>query len=255
MINIIIPMAGEGNRFKKNGYTTPKPIISVENACVKNKTLIEHSIETLGFGDNFIFITKSFEKETDNDILTKIFYNIKKPFIEVRNNQKHFGAAHSALLAEEFIDPEKELIVTNCDQFLSWNPDDFIDFVRKEDADGAVLLYKSEDIKNSFALIENNKIIKITEKNPISSNALVGVHYWKKAKYFFNSAKMLFEDFKKGEIKECYVSLTYNYMIANNKKIVSYFTDGYFSLGTPEDLEKFKMLDCENDNVHLFNNK
>ena len=41
-INVIIPMAGEGRRFKEAGFKKPKPLIKVFN-----KTLIEIAIETL----------------------------------------------------------------------------------------------------------------------------------------------------------------------------------------------------------------
>jgi choline kinase len=53
MINIVIPMAGEGSRFKDVGVDTPKPLIEIDG-----KTLIEHSISTLGIAGRFIFITK-----------------------------------------------------------------------------------------------------------------------------------------------------------------------------------------------------
>ena len=44
MINIIIPMAGLGSRFSKNGIKTPKPLIRVDG-----KTLIEHSVESFEY--------------------------------------------------------------------------------------------------------------------------------------------------------------------------------------------------------------
>ena len=52
-INIIIPMAGEGNRFQDVGIEIPKPLI-----VTNGKTLIEHSIESLGIDGRYIFITK-----------------------------------------------------------------------------------------------------------------------------------------------------------------------------------------------------
>lgn len=234
MVNVIIPMAGNGSRFLNSGFDTPKPLIQV-----KGKTLIEHSIDTLGIGDNFIFITKLFSNHIYNEELTQIFLKSTKNFTEVRVEEKQFGAAHSALFAAQHVSMDDELIITNCDQYLEWNSDDFISTVRKQDVDGAIVLYKSTNPKNSFAIISNDLITAVAEKQPISDNALIGVHYWKKAKDFFDSANELFLDFKNQGYPECYVSVTYNYMIKNNKKIIPYFTDGYHSLGTPEDLKTF----------------
>ena len=40
-LHIIIPMAGEGNRFKEAGYNIPKPLIKFEG-----KELYRHSLES-----------------------------------------------------------------------------------------------------------------------------------------------------------------------------------------------------------------
>ena len=52
MINIVVPLAGEGTRFSSTGIKTPKPLI-----VVNGKTMIEHSVETLGIKGQYIFIT------------------------------------------------------------------------------------------------------------------------------------------------------------------------------------------------------
>ena len=52
-MNILIPMAGAGSRFYKNGIKTPKPLIKVND-----KTLIEHSVGSLGIDGKYIFITR-----------------------------------------------------------------------------------------------------------------------------------------------------------------------------------------------------
>lgn len=41
MINIVIPMAGDGSRFKVAGYNIPKPFIEFNN-----KMMIEHVLSS-----------------------------------------------------------------------------------------------------------------------------------------------------------------------------------------------------------------
>ena len=58
-INVIIPMAGEGRRFKEAGFKKPKPLIKVFN-----KTLIEIAVETLDIKEilkNFSYGNDSFK--------------------------------------------------------------------------------------------------------------------------------------------------------------------------------------------------
>jgi hypothetical protein len=52
-LNILIPMAGEGSRFKEAGYIFPKPIIEV-----KGKPMIQLVVENIGYDANYIFIVR-----------------------------------------------------------------------------------------------------------------------------------------------------------------------------------------------------
>ena len=52
-LNILIPMAGEGSRFKDAGFFFPKPIIEV-----LNKPMIQWVIESLNIEANYIFNSK-----------------------------------------------------------------------------------------------------------------------------------------------------------------------------------------------------
>ena len=56
-MNILIPMAGAGQRFEKAGYTFPKPIIEIEN-----KPMIQWVVESLNIEGNYIFIIQNIKK-------------------------------------------------------------------------------------------------------------------------------------------------------------------------------------------------
>lgn len=237
MITVIIPMAGRGSRFADAGFSDPKPLIEVAG-----KSLAEISITTLGLPDaKFVFITRSFEDPADNDKLTEIFIKNCKNFVEVRVDSEHLGAAHSALYAEKYVDKDDELIVTNCDQSLRWDVEKFLKDVRSQRAHGAIVLHKSSNPQHSYASLEGARITKIAEKNPISDNALVGVHYWKQAKDFFETARKVVKDYKEMGYSEPYVSLTYNILLIN-KIVVPFFLTGpdrYYCLGTPSDIDNY----------------
>ena len=51
MINVVIPMAGKGQRFLDKGIKTPKPLIQVNS-----KPFISHVIDSVNFDQaNFFF--------------------------------------------------------------------------------------------------------------------------------------------------------------------------------------------------------
>jgi NDP-sugar pyrophosphorylase family protein len=240
MINVIIPAAGKGSRFSNVGIVVPKPLISV-----KDKTLIEHSIDIVkDFSQNIFIITKNFLDEKYNKKISKIIKDNSAIELFVFGEENHSGAAASSFFAKDsFADHnllESPLIVINSDQIINWDPAPFFDFIKKNDPDGAVILYKSSNPRNSFAKIENGKIVEIVEKDPISNDALIGFHYWKKAEDFFNSSEELSNKLW-STLHEPYISETYNFLINKNKTILPYyFEDGqYISLGTPEDIDKY----------------
>jgi dTDP-glucose pyrophosphorylase len=236
MINIVIPMAGEGSRFKDVGINTPKPLIEIDG-----KTLIEHAISTLGIDGRFIFITKKYSDPLFNKKLSEILSKLAPNHIEICTDKPQYGTSYSALLAKDYINNDEELILTNCDQHLAWDPKSFLEKSRADGIDGSILVHNSSSHKHSYAVIKNNFVTHLAEKNPVSNYALVGLHYWKRGEDFVKSAEDLVKESAKDN-KESYVSLTYNYLIKSGKKIITHTipTNGYISLGTPRDLEIYQ---------------
>lgn len=235
-MNILIPMAGLGTRFKGVNGDIPKPLI-----MVNNKHLIEHSVESLNIDANYIFITRKYDNPDYNQRLTKILKDLIPNCIEIQVDKPQIGAAGSALYAEALIDNDEDLIITNCDQLFKWDSHDFMSLVYQQ-PDGIVATFKSDDPKNSFAKVIDGKVIEIKEKEVISDEALIGLHYWKHGKDFVRSAKRLVDEYKLQGMREAYLAPTYNYLIAESKDIVTYQMpeNGYISLGTPEDVEIYQ---------------
>jgi dTDP-glucose pyrophosphorylase len=230
MINIVVPLAGEGTRFSSAGFKTPKPLIVVDG-----KTMIEHSVETLGIKGRYIFITKEYKNNLYNIELSSIIKRIMPDAIEIKVDKKQRGAADAVMYAEKYIDNKSSLITINCDQILNWDAEEFLKHVEDSGADGAVVLFKADDPKHSYAEVIDNKIIKIVEKEVISNDALIGVHYWKHGSDFVASAKELLNVDGPNEV---YISQTYSAMLKNGKTISPFFipNNDYINLGTPEDV-------------------
>ncbi len=265
-MNIVIPMAGLGSRFKEVGIETPKPLIVVDG-----KTMIEHAVDSLGIKGRYIFITRKYENNEHNVKLSEVLRSVAPDHVEICVESEQYGAADSCLYAEEYINNDEELIITNCDQILSWDPADFLNFVSSDDISGCIGIFESTDPKHSFARIYDNTVTEIQEKNPISSYALIGLHYWKNGKDFVASAKKLKSEYKSLNMKEVFVGPTYNYMISNGQKVLPYTMpkNSYICLGTPKDVavyeakikeyytEKPKTIFCDIDgtiikHVHRF---
>lgn len=233
-INIVIPMAGIGHRFKVKGFDDIKPMIKIGDS-----RMIELAIKSIGVDGNFIFIVNKSNGQCEElkEILSTIVNN---PLI-IEIDYLTEGPASSVLLAKEYINNDTPLIVANCDQIMEWDSDNFTNSLETTDKDGLVVTYNVLTEKNSYVKLGNDgNAILFAEKEIISEYSLNGIHFWKKGSDFVDSAESMIQ--KNIRVNnEFYIAPTYNEMVKNNKKIGVYHIDksNHWSVGTPDDLEKY----------------
>jgi HAD superfamily hydrolase (TIGR01509 family) len=229
--NILIPMAGNGSRFFNAGYKDPKPLIDVDG-----KPMIQGVVENIEIPGNYIFIVQAehYEKYTLEVVLTRLVPGCK--IIQV--NGVTDGAARTALLAKQYIDNQRPLIIANSDQLLDWDSSEFISQLLEIGADGNMALFLANEEKWSYAKIKNNRIVEVAEKVVISNNASTGIYGWTKGSDYVKYAEQMIN--KNIRVNnEFYICPVYNEAIQDNKRILPIFVDAMYGLGTPEDLEKF----------------
>mgnify|MGYP002639702565 FL=1 len=231
-MKVLIPMAGRGKRFEDAGYSFPKPIIEVNG-----KPMIQIIIENLNFSDQHIFITRKEHMEK---------YSIKEMLNLIRKNSEILtvneiteGAACTVLLAKELINNDEELIIANSDQWVNWNNQHFLSYLREKNADGGIVTFIATHPKWSFVKTDENGLVtEVAEKKPISNIATVGIYYFKKGSDFVKAAEqMIGKNIRTNN--EFYVAPVFNEMIVNKKKILTYPVAEMRGLGTPEDLKRF----------------
>jgi len=231
-MNVLIPMAGEGSRFAKAGYTFPKPLIEIFQ-----KPMIQIVIENLGLDANFIFLVRKEHDEKYNvsSLLKVISPNCKIVFVDKLTE----GAACTTLLAEKFINKNDPLLIANSDQFIEWNSSKTLYELTNKEIDGGIIVFKSIHPKWSYAKTDDNDIVtEVAEKNVISDNATVGIYFWKKGSDYVKYAKQMIK--KNIRVNnEFYVCPVFNEAIKDKKIFKIKKIDKMWGLGTPEDLEFF----------------
>lgn len=239
-IDIIIPCAGNGQRFLEAGYKLPKPMIDV-----LGKPMIQRVIENLDVDGKYHFIVqKEHQKKYGISDLLK---SLKKDCNVIEVEQKTDGAACSVLLAEKYLNADSELIITNCDQIFEWDKNKFLELSKLYD--GMLLCHEDKNTKWSYCIgdIENdvmnvNSIVEKPKEIPNHSYANVGFYYWKKSSRFCQDAKNMIasNDRVNGEF---YIAPVYNQLISSEKKnVAAVLCKEMWGIGTPEDLEKFLNL-------------
>ena len=230
--NILIPMAGAGSRFSSAGYTFPKPLIEVNH-----KPMIQVVVENLNIKAKFIYIVQKEHYEKYN---LKFLLNLITPNCEIVQVEGITeGAACTTLLAKEYINNDKHLIIANSDQFVEWDSNSFYYSMTNDNLDGGVLTFKATHPKWSFAKLDDNGYItEIAEKKPISDIATVGIYYWNKgSEYVKYAEQMINKNIRVNN--EFYVAPVYNEAILDDLKFKTYNINKMWGLGTPEDLKNY----------------
>lgn len=239
-LHIIMPMAGEGSRFMKEGWTTPKPLIQLHGIPLFKRAI--GSVQADGMQMKYSFIVRQNhidEYSIDKGILS---FLPKANIFSVQQTTR--GAVETCLMAESAIDDNDAVVVMDCD--LEFRSKQFIELIKAaldtsgEEAEGGALVsFESDSPKYSYAQIdENNVVIRTAEKEVISNHALCGAYFFSSGKRFKQVAHQLMneQNFAKPEY---YVSLLYNYLIAAGEKIYLAPMEEYYSYGTPEELKRY----------------
>jgi dTDP-glucose pyrophosphorylase len=232
-------MAGAGTRFKEAGYTDPKPLISV-NGCSMAGTAVKNIRDGRNLGLRFHLVCNSKEVNLE-EAQTAIWY--AEPVLCKMHDTNGLtdGPARTALIAD--IDPYFPLIIVNCDQVIhDFNLPLFLEFAEKTNADGVIGCFISTSPKNSYVrLNDDGEVCEVREKEVISNMATNGLHYWRRGGDFIESANAMIEAGDK-QAGEYYIAPTYNYLISQGKKILPYFFNLHYPIGTPEDLQRYQQL-------------
>lgn len=230
-MNVLIPMAGAGTRFVEAGYSFPKPLIDVEG-----KPMIQLVVENIGIDANYIYICQKEHRERFNLDTMMNLITANNDIVDIDYVTE--GAACTALLAEDLIDNDSPLFFANSDQYVEWNPVEFMYKMQETQCDGGIVTFKATHPKWSFAKIEDGYVTEVAEKDPISDDATVGFYYWKHGRDFIKYAKqMIAKNIRVNN--EFYVCPVFNEAIEDGKKIKAYHVDEMWGLGTPEDLQAY----------------
>lgn len=239
-LHIIMPMAGEGSRFLKEGWTTPKPLIELNG-----QPLFKHAISSVTDKDiqmkySFIVRQEHIDKyQIDKGV--RSFLPEANLFSVVKTTR---GAVETCLIAENAIADDDAVIVMDCD--LEFRSKKFMEIIKQilnkpieEATGGALVSFESNEPRYSYAALgEDGFVARTAEKEVISNHALCGAYFFASGRRFKQIAHLLLAEpaFTKPEY---YVSLLFNYLLKDGEKVWLAPMEEYYSYGTPEELKRY----------------
>ena len=229
-IHLIMPMAGAGSRFFKNGFVMPKPLIEIND-----KPFLYWATKSIS---NFIEV---------KDITFVVLKQHIEEFQIDKKIKEHFPEANIVIIPEVLngavltcmngikeINDDLPIIFNDCDHaFISSKFNSYANFGNFDELDGGLLTFESNEPKYSFLQMdENGNVINTVEKKVVSNHAICGAYYFKNKDLFLDCAN---EYLDKCNYSEYFVSGVYNIMAEKNKKIANFKCDIHVPFGTPDE--------------------
>lgn len=239
MLNIIVPMAGRGQRFLDAGYMQPKPLIDVHGvpmirlvianltpACTHRFHFLLQRDHATQFG-----LDRMLQGWAPGCSLTLI-------------DGVTEGAACTVLLARDAINNDDPLMIANCDQYIDADIESYL--AAQDKADGLIMTMWADDPKWSFVRRDDTgRVDGVVEKEVVSNEATVGIYNFRRGRDFVRAAEAMIDaDLRVNG--EFYVAPAYGQLIAEGATIACHSIGqagaGMHGIGTPADLEAFLTL-------------
>jgi len=232
-MKVVITMAGEGTRFIKAGFSTPKHMIKIGKTTIFNFAI--SSLKDF-FDEPFIFIAQ--KKHKSEDFIREECRDLGiTNFKILQISETTDGQATTAYLADSLIDDSEPVIIYNIDTYVEEG-----ELLKKDiRGDGFIPVFCAEGDKWSFVKVnDKGYVTAVAEKKRISELATIGFYYFDRWEYF-KEAYTEYSAIIKNKYHEKYVAPLYEWMIKKGMKIQIKEINAkkVHVLGTPEDVLKF----------------
>ncbi|MEK7266843.1 MAG: hypothetical protein AAB227_12180 [Pseudomonadota bacterium] len=244
-MQIIIPMSGFGERFRRAGYQKPKPLIEIEG-----KAIIEHVVDLFPGERDITFICNEDHLRTPEFRMEEILMRAAPSARIAPVTSRKLGPIDAVLRGAKSLDPEKPTIVNYCDFTCVWDYGDFKEFASQAACAGAIPCYRGfhpHSLGSTFyAYVRESGLwaSDIQEKKPYTDNPTG--EFASSGTYYFDSGRRMreaFEETMRRDLSvngEYYVSMAYKPIFDRGGKVAIYEIPHFMQWGTPEDFEEYK---------------
>jgi NDP-sugar pyrophosphorylase family protein len=229
---LVLPMAGEGSRFLKEGYDTPKPFIPVNGKC-----MVEQAVRCLPKTDDVIYGCLKRHRAPGKNVVW-----IEK-VLE--------GQACTTEKLVNAIDSDSSILVSACDNGVFYDADKFLELVEDETNDIIVWTYRNNYTSHlqpeAYSWVncdENGNIDSVDVKkfngvDPVKEYAITGTMFFRSKEIFYRSLESLYNN-NNTTNGEFYVDSMINEAIAFGYKVKNFEISSYICWGTPNDLKTYE---------------
>lgn len=237
-------MSGSGERFRRAGETTPKPLLDAGG-----RPIVAHLVDRFPRDSRFVFVAR--EDHLRETSLRDVLASLAPGAAVVAIAPHRKGPVHAVLEAAAAVDPDLPTVVNYCDFSFSWDAEHFLAWALESGADGAIVTYTGfhphhrGGARYAYSRVDRfGRVLEVREKSaftgdPAGEHASTGT-------YFFRSGALCLEHHRghaagPPDVEgEHYTSMVMDHMVRSGRTVRVYEVDTFCQWGTPEDLADFR---------------
>ena len=238
---VLIPAAGAGRRFERQGITPPKPLIQIAE-----KSLLEHTLSSFRFetDDQLILAVQKQHRirEQLGEKLQRHYPNLLIHWVELDALLPGQLATARAAVEASTIEPNHALLIHNCDTGFRWSS-----ALEKVDGFAAMAVFEAAGDHWSFGCPDPSdpgRAIAIAEKQRISPLASIGLYSFSSSEAFLTLAEQQLRDGSSLR-GEHYIAPMLQRAIEQGLRVSLPRVDGVRLFGTPEELCREFMISLD----------
>lgn len=241
-VNVLIPMAGQGKRFRQAGYDSYKPFVEIFG-----KPMIQWVLDAFP-----ATVTKRILADRSLLTMEQVSYLESQPGVVVHFIQSHsLGPAYSIYAARDELPLDEAFFIAYCDIFWTWDysqvepllTEDAVVFTRRE--------FHPHLVGNSYSAFcravagDPGRLEEIREKGSFTDDWMseplsIGAFYVRDGHAMMSAVANMIETDRRVS-NEFFPSLIFNDLIARGQTVLLHDVDFFVHWGVPAQLEDLRM--------------
>ena len=244
---IILPLAGKGSRFVKEGYEDPKPLLDVDGL-----PMIVSAVKSLPESSKQVFIClEDHLKNYPLEQQIKEYYD-KSNIVSINKVTEGQACTIELGIKEANVDLESPILVSACDNGVHYNTEKYQSLIDDEKNDIIVWSFtnqqcskKNPEMYGWIETDENDDVKRVSCKKFIEgvhdlekSHVIIGTVFFRKAKYFLEGLQENYKnDFRTNG--EFYLDDVINPCVEKGLKTKVFEVNHYICWGTPNEYKTY----------------
>lgn len=237
---LLLPMAGLGERFKKEGYAEPKPFVSVGGTVMLKRVL-----DSLPSFEKRVLVCRN-----------ELELGLRREKVLQRSDSVVLlagptdGAVSTCLAGRAEVSESAPLFIAACDSALQYDETEWATILADEAVDFVVFTFLNHPhanrnpkqyawVKTDGSAVTGLACKVALSETPAKDAGVTGAFWFRRASDFWRAAETL----KKKDIRvngEFYVDSVISLLVDQKKRGVCFTVDRFLCFGTPDDVRTFE---------------